>query len=120
MVLSIMKFPILPNPDFTQDTILPTGNIKNILELVLLHILTTVLMRSWNVANNQQYIKIEFKSLAKEEEFLSKDQFNEMIMIGLRTIWGVDLGSLKEKFNDNILNIFKMKLKQNWKKEFNH
>jgi hypothetical protein len=31
-------------PDFIQDTILPIGNIKNILELVLLHILTTDLM----------------------------------------------------------------------------
>jgi oxygen-independent coproporphyrinogen-3 oxidase len=42
-------------------------------------------VRSWNVANNQQYIKkLNEKILPKEEEILSQeDQFNEMIMIGL-------------------------------------
>ncbi len=70
-------------------------------------------VRSWNVANNQQYIKkLNSDLLAKEEEFLSQnDQFNEMIMIGLRTIWGVDLGSLKEKFNDSILEHFQNEIK---------
>lgn len=58
-------------------------------------------VRSWNVANNQQYIKkLHTGILAKEEEILSQnDQFNEMIMIGLRTIWGVDIESLKSKFD---------------------
>ena len=70
-------------------------------------------VRSWNVANNQQYIKkLNSNLLAKEEEVLSqKDQFNEMIMIGLRTIWGVDLESLKEKFNDKILEYFQREIK---------
>ncbi|MEG1668881.1 radical SAM family heme chaperone HemW [Chryseobacterium sp.] len=65
-------------------------------------------VRSWNVANNQQYIKkLNSNILAKETEILSQqDQFNEMIMIGLRTIWGVDLNSLNEKFTENILNHF--------------
>lgn len=71
-------------------------------------------IRSWNVANNQQYIKkLNASLLAKEEELLSReDQFNEMIMIGLRTIWGVDLESLKEKFNDRILEHFQREIKQ--------
>lgn len=71
-------------------------------------------IRSWNVANNQQYIKkLNANLLAKEEEILSReDQFNEMIMIGLRTIWGVDLESLKEKFNDRILEHFQREIKQ--------
>jgi oxygen-independent coproporphyrinogen-3 oxidase len=30
-----------------------------------------------------------------------------MLMIGLRTIWGVDLEKLNEKFSDEILEIFK-------------
>lgn len=62
-------------------------------------------VRSWNVANNQQYMKkLNEKMLAKQEEILSKeDRFNEMIMIGLRTIWGVDLKSLGDKFNDGFL-----------------
>ncbi|WP_083988589.1 radical SAM family heme chaperone HemW [Chryseobacterium arthrosphaerae] len=61
-------------------------------------------VRSWNVANNQQYNKkLNDKQLAKEEEILSlEDQFNEMIMIGLRTTWGVDLESLKSKFSDRM------------------
>jgi oxygen-independent coproporphyrinogen-3 oxidase len=69
--------------------------------------------RSWNVANNQQYIKkLNSSFLAKEEEILSQnDQFNEMIMIGLRTIWGVDLISLEEKFNDRFLEYFQNEIK---------
>lgn len=71
-------------------------------------------IRSWNVANNQQYIKkLNASLLAKEEEILSReDQFNEMIMIGLRTIWGVDLESLKGKFDDRILEHFQREIKQ--------
>ncbi len=70
-------------------------------------------VRSWNVANNQQYIKkLSSKNLAKEEELLSQeDQFNEMIMIGLRTIWGVDLESLNSKFSDQILEQFRNEIK---------
>ncbi|MFY1045006.1 radical SAM family heme chaperone HemW [Chryseobacterium sp. GP-SGM7] len=70
-------------------------------------------IRSWNIANNQQYIKkLNSNILAKETEILSqKDQFNEMIMIGLRTIWGVDLESLKQKFSDTILDHFNKEIK---------
>ena len=70
-------------------------------------------VRSWNIANNQQYIKkLDAGILAKEEEFLSQqEQFNEMIMIGLRTIWGVDFESLKNKFNDQILEHFQNEIK---------
>ncbi len=70
--------------------------------------------RSWNVANNQQYIKkLNSNLLAKETEILSsKDQFNEMIMIGLRTIWGVDLESLKNKFKEEILDQFHKEIQQ--------
>jgi len=70
-------------------------------------------VRSWNVANNHQYIKkLSSKNLAKEEELLSQeDQFNEMIMIGLRTIWGVDLESLNSKFSDQILEHFRNEIK---------
>ncbi|GEN77317.1 coproporphyrinogen III oxidase [Chryseobacterium hagamense] len=71
-------------------------------------------IRSWNISNNQQYIKKLNASLpAKEEEILSsEDQFNEMIMIGLRTVWGVDLGSLQGKFNDRILEHFRREIRQ--------
>lgn len=47
--------------------------------------------RSWNIANNQQYIKaMQASELSLETEILTKaDMFNERIMTGLRTKWGV-------------------------------
>lgn len=71
-------------------------------------------VRSWNVANNQLYIKkLNSNSLAKETEILSQeDQFNEMIMIGLRTIWGVDLDKLKNKFSPEIVEKFHQEIKE--------
>ena len=61
-------------------------------------------IRSWNVANNQHYLKaLAENRLPNETEILSeKDQFNEMIMIGLRTVWGVDLEKIQEKFSEEI------------------
>ena len=69
--------------------------------------------RSWNIANNQLYINsLNQSKLAKETEILTeKDQFNEMLMIGLRTIWGVDLTSLKEKFSTELLEKFQSEIK---------
>ncbi|WP_394674196.1 radical SAM family heme chaperone HemW [uncultured Chryseobacterium sp.] len=70
--------------------------------------------RSWNIAHNQRYIqKLSSGILAKEEEILSeKDQFNEMIMIGLRTVWGVGLDQLKTKFSEAILENFNAGIRQ--------
>ncbi|MBU4538649.1 MAG: radical SAM family heme chaperone HemW [Weeksellaceae bacterium] len=70
--------------------------------------------RSWNVANNKLYINsLSQNVLAKETEILSeKEQFNEMLMIGLRTVWGVDLIRLNEKFNDDILDYFQKEIKK--------
>ena len=69
--------------------------------------------RSWNIANNQLYINsLNQSKLAKETEILTeKEQFNEMLMIGLRTIWGVDLTSLKEKFTTELLEKFQSEIK---------
>lgn len=69
--------------------------------------------RSWNIANNQLYINSLNKNIVpKETEVLSeKDQFNEMLMIGLRTVWGVDLSSLKEKFSAELLEYFQKEIK---------
>lgn len=64
--------------------------------------------RSWNIANNSIYIKnLNENTLPKETEILSeKDQFNEMLMIGLRTIWGADLQKMKDKFSSEIMGKF--------------
>ncbi len=58
--------------------------------------------RSWNIANNRRYIDaLNENTLAKESEILTeKEQFNEMMMIGLRTMWGVDLQQTEGKFSD--------------------
>lgn len=76
-------------------------------------------IRSWNVANNPQYIKkLGAGFPAKEEEILSmEDQFNEMVMIGLRTIWGIDLKSVKEKFDDRILEHFQREIRHKLQEE---
>ncbi|MGB1042634.1 MAG: radical SAM family heme chaperone HemW [Tenacibaculum sp.] len=56
--------------------------------------------RSWNVANNTKYIKsIQAENLPLEKEKLTKeDQFNEYLMTGLRTIWGVSLNKIEQDF----------------------
>ena len=47
--------------------------------------------RQWNVAHNMQYIKaLHADDIPFDIEHLSRDdQYNEYIMTGLRTIWGV-------------------------------
>ncbi|MDF0707610.1 radical SAM family heme chaperone HemW [Flagellimonas okinawensis] len=61
--------------------------------------------RSWNIRNNPTYIKkIETGVLPNEIETLSKtDRYNEYVMTGLRTIWGVDLGRVAIEFGENYL-----------------
>ncbi len=54
--------------------------------------------RSWNVSNNQQYIKaieqnLEFSTI---EVLTQANVFNEMLLTGLRTIYGVNLTKLAE------------------------
>ena len=58
------------------------------------------LRRSWNVRNNPKYIRaLNEGLLPAESELLSKnDRFNEYVMTGLRTIWGVSLDKLREDF----------------------
>ncbi|WP_229724710.1 radical SAM family heme chaperone HemW [Winogradskyella forsetii] len=56
--------------------------------------------RSWNVKNNSRYIKaIEKNELPLEIETLTQtDRYNEYIMTGLRTIWGVSLKKVENDF----------------------
>jgi len=75
--------------------------------------------RSWNVSNNTRYIKsIEQNELPSTVETLSeKDRFNEYIMTGLRTIWGISLSKVQEdfgiEFKHNLLNSTKIYLESN-------
>jgi len=56
--------------------------------------------RQWNVANNQQYIaSIQQGLVPFEKEVLSAtDQLNEYLMISLRTLEGIDLHIVEEKW----------------------
>jgi oxygen-independent coproporphyrinogen-3 oxidase len=56
--------------------------------------------RSWNVSNNPLYIKaLQENQLPNEEEILTiTDRYNEYIMTGLRTIWGVSLDKIEKDF----------------------
>ncbi|WP_115808008.1 radical SAM family heme chaperone HemW [Winogradskyella pacifica] len=56
--------------------------------------------RGWNVSNNAKYIKsIEQNELPIEIETLTHtDQYNEYVMTGLRTIWGVSLDKVETDF----------------------
>lgn len=58
------------------------------------------IQRSWNVRNNSKYIKaLTENKLPNEIETLSKtDQYNEYVMTGLRTIWGVSLDKVASKY----------------------
>ncbi|WP_044402086.1 coproporphyrinogen-III oxidase family protein [Lacinutrix sp. Hel_I_90] len=56
--------------------------------------------RGWNVRNNSKYIKaIETNELPLEIEKLTKtDQYNEYVMTGLRTVWGVSIEKVRTEF----------------------
>ncbi|PKH67010.1 coproporphyrinogen III oxidase [Flavobacterium sp. ALD4] len=62
--------------------------------------------RSWNVSNNIIYLKsIQEEKLPNELETLSEaDRYNEYIMTGLRTIWGVSLDRIQAEFGQMYLN----------------
>lgn len=61
--------------------------------------------RSWNIANNPIYLKeIEAGKLPGEVEILTaNDRYNEYIMTGLRTIWGVSLNRIQKEFGEEVL-----------------
>lgn len=58
--------------------------------------------RSWNVANNTKYINsIQEQILPIEREILSvADRYNEYVMTGLRTIYGVSLDKVRNDFGE--------------------
>lgn len=61
--------------------------------------------RGWNVSNNMLYLKsLSEDKLPLETETLTKtDRYNEYIMTGLRTIWGVSLDRIKNEFGQDYL-----------------
>jgi len=57
--------------------------------------------RSWNISNNKKYVEHinDGRSYHKIEELTTIDQYNEYVMTGFRTIWGVSTEFLETNFN---------------------
>lgn len=70
--------------------------------------------RAWNIANNSKYIQsIQQNIFPHEIEVLNElEQFNEMIMIGLRTIYGIDLNRLNSEFSPKLIQYFNQEIEK--------
>ncbi|WP_435801046.1 radical SAM family heme chaperone HemW [Polaribacter sp.] len=75
--------------------------------------------RSWNVRNNTTYIKvIQQNKLPIERETLSNtDRYNEYIMTGLRTIWGVSLEKINRDFGHKYVTYLEIQSKKHIEQE---
>jgi oxygen-independent coproporphyrinogen-3 oxidase len=75
--------------------------------------------RSWNVRNNSKYINAIAESrLPIERETLSKtDRYNEYIMTGLRTIWGVSFDKIRNEFGDKYIEYLENHSKKHLQKD---
>ena len=67
--------------------------------------------RKWNISHLQKYIQsVENGQVDFEEELLSvENKWNEKIMTGIRTKWGVSLNELEKKFPEEWLDKFQTK-----------
>ncbi len=56
--------------------------------------------RKWNISNNMKYLDLISKNEKTfEEEILNeKERYNEMVMTGLRTMWGIKTEKIDEQF----------------------
>lgn len=75
--------------------------------------------RSWNVANNSLYLKsLAENTLPSEVETLSiTDRYNEYVMTGLRTIWGVSLDRIQSEFGQEYLDYLLQNVKVHLQEE---
>ena len=70
--------------------------------------------RGWNVSNNYIYIKSiqENKVPIENEKLTITDRYNEYIMTGLRTIWGVSLERIEKDFGKFYLDYLNKEVKR--------
>lgn len=68
--------------------------------------------RYWNVANNAKYIKkLGLDELPNESETLSiQDQYNEYILTQIRTMWGIQLTVLHQRFGQEFSEHFLLEI----------
>lgn len=64
------------------------------------------MQRSWNISNNTKYISsiVQGKLPCQTETLSNNDRFNEYVMTGLRTIWGISFEEVKSKFGERYFN----------------
>ncbi len=62
------------------------------------------LRRQWNVAHNMKYMKaIESAVSPTDYEDLSDvDRYNEKVLVGLRTIWGISIDEIEENYRAHL------------------
>ena len=77
--------------------------------------------RQWNIANNRKYIEsINNKILPIEKEILSaENKYNEYIMTGLRTMWGVNIDEINA-FGEDKSTLFQKEITEYINKGFIH
>lgn len=70
--------------------------------------------RSWNVRNNTRYVEYleEGKAVWEHESLTKTDLYNEAIMTGLRTKWGIDIDELFTKTGYHLLQHNKAELEK--------
>jgi oxygen-independent coproporphyrinogen-3 oxidase len=74
------------------------------------------LQRRWNVSNNYTYMKMHESEWFETEELSPKDHWNELLLTGLRTSWGVDQEKLFEILNpdDNFTDKLEKFIQSGW------
>ena len=60
--------------------------------------------RYWNARDIGRYVRIDKKhdDINEREDLSAKEQFNEYIMTGLRTYWGIDLSVIENKYSKDL------------------
>jgi oxygen-independent coproporphyrinogen-3 oxidase len=76
--------------------------------------------RWWNPANNLKYVRaLKVGVLPGESEVLSpRDRYNEAVMTGLRTRWGVSLQYIREAFGKEYEDYLRMQAKPYLRDQF--
>ena len=79
-----------------------------------------LISRQWNKSSINNYIAdINNKSFSADLEILTeKNKFNEFVMLGLRTMWGIDISEIENKFGSEYQNYLLNYIKNNLKNEF--
>lgn len=70
--------------------------------------------RQWNVYNNQGYLRSmrENKVPFEREELTKKDKYNEYILTSLRTMWGINIDVIHERFGEAQANVLRSKMQE--------